>query len=88
MEEFRPLIVDQIVVASACRGQLQPDDGRRKEAISGVPLTKAGKEALVSRYERRMLQHTRGTLPGMSGSLRRHLYRQPNGSPPASTTQT
>ena len=39
-------------------------------------LTKAGREILVAEYERRMLQHTRGALPGLSGSLRRHLYRQ------------
>ena len=39
-------------------------------------LTKAGREILVSGYERRMLQQTKGALPGLSGSLRRHLYRQ------------
>jgi len=27
-------------------------------------------------HRTRMLQHTRGALPGLSGSLRRHLYRQ------------
>ena len=31
---------------------------------------------LVGGYERRMLQHTKGALPGLSCSLRRHLYRQ------------
>lgn len=39
-------------------------------------LTKAGREVLVGQYEQRMLQHTKGALPGLSGSLRRHLYRQ------------
>jgi hypothetical protein len=41
-----------------------------------VLLTRAGREMLVAGYEHRMLQHTRGALPGLSGSLRRHLYRQ------------
>jgi CRISP-associated protein Cas1 len=76
MEEFRPLIVDQVVIAAARRKELRPEHGRREETVHGVLLTKAGKEILVSGYERRMLQHTRGALPGMSGSLRRHLYRQ------------
>jgi CRISP-associated protein Cas1 len=76
MEEFRPLIVDQVVIAAARRAELRPEHGHREESIHGVLLTKAGKEILVAGYERRMLQHTRGALPGLSGSLRRHLYRQ------------
>ena len=44
MEEFRPLIVDQAVIAAARRGQLRPEHGRREETIHGVLLTKAGKE--------------------------------------------
>ena len=39
-------------------------------------LTKAGRELIIDGYERRMLQTTRGALPGFAGSLRRHLYRQ------------
>ena len=76
MEEFRPLVVDQLVVAAARRGELRPEHGRRDEALHGVLLTKAGREVLVGEYERRMLQHTKGALPGLSGSMRRHLYRQ------------
>jgi CRISP-associated protein Cas1 len=76
MEEFRPLIVDQVVIAAARRGELSPEHGRREESLHGVLLTKAGREILVGGYERRMLQHTKGALPGLSGSLRRHLYRQ------------
>jgi CRISPR-associated protein Cas1 len=76
MEEFRPLVVDQVVIAAARRGELRPEHGHRVEGDHGVLLTRAGREALVSSYERRMLQHTRGALPGLSGSLRRHLYRQ------------
>ncbi len=39
-------------------------------------LTKAGREAIIDAYERRMLHTTRGALPGHAGSLRRHLHRQ------------
>lgn len=76
MEEFRPLIVDQVVVALARRSALTAEHGRRREGEPGVWLTKAGKEVLTDAYERRMLQMTSGALPGFSGSLRRHLYRQ------------
>lgn len=76
MEEFRPLVVDQVVIAAARRGEFRPEHGRRDESLHGVLLTKAGREVLVGGYERRLLQHTRGALPGLSGSLRRHLYRQ------------
>ena len=76
MEEFRPLIVDQVVVSAARRAELRPEHGHREETLHGVLLTKAGREILVAGYERRMLQHTKGALPGLSGSLRRHLYRQ------------
>ncbi len=76
MEEFRPLIVDQVVVSAARRAELRPEHGRREETLNGVLLTKAGREILVAGYEHRMLQHTKGALPGLSGSLRRHLYRQ------------
>ena len=76
MEEFRPLIVDQVVVALARRGALTADHGQRRESDPGVWLTKAGKSILTDAYERRMLQITSGALPGFSGSLRRHVYRQ------------
>jgi CRISPR-associated protein Cas1 len=76
MEEFRPLIVGQVVIAAARKAELRPGHGHREEAGHGVLLTRAGREILVAGYERRMLQHTRGALPGLSGSLRRHLYRQ------------
>lgn len=31
---------------------------------------------VVSAYELRMLQETKGALPGFAGTMRRHLYRQ------------
>ncbi|MDQ1292823.1 MAG: CRISP-associated protein Cas1 [Actinomycetota bacterium] len=76
MEEFRPLVVDQVVLAATRRGELRAVHGRRQDGVDGVLLTKAGREALIGGYERRMLQRTRGALPEFSGSLRRHLYRQ------------
>jgi len=76
MEEFRPLIIDQVVIAAARRAELRPEHGRRDEHDHGVLLTKAGREILIGNYERRMLQLTRGAVPGISGSLRRHLYHQ------------
>jgi CRISP-associated protein Cas1 len=76
MEEFRPRVVDQVVVSAARRAERRPEHGHREETAHGILLTKAGREILVAGYERRMLQHTKGALPGLSGSLRRHLYRQ------------
>jgi CRISP-associated protein Cas1 len=76
MEEFRPMIVDQVVIAAARRSELRAMHGRRSDGQPGVLLTRAGREAIIGGYEHRMLQSTRGALPGFSGSLRRHLYRQ------------
>lgn len=76
MEEFRPQIVDQVVLAAVNRGELRPKHGRREDGVAGVLLTRAGREVVIDGYEKRMLQTTRGALPDFSGSLRRHLYRQ------------
>ena len=76
MEEFRPLVVDQLVITACRRGELRPEHARRDDQLRGVLLTTAGRELVIDRYERRMLQTTRGALPGFSGTLRRHLYRQ------------
>lgn len=76
MEEFRPLVVDQVVMELVRRDRLGPEHGHRDEQRGGVSLTRAGREALLDGYERRMLTVTRGALPGFSGSMRRHLHRQ------------
>lgn len=55
---------------------LRTEHGRQQDGVAGVLLTRAGREALLDAYENRMLQQTRGALPGFTGSLRRHLYRQ------------
>ena len=76
MEEFRPLVVDQVVISCARLGSLQATHGRSDDGRAGVMLTKAGRLALLDAYERRMLTRTRGALPDFGGTLRRHLYRQ------------
>jgi CRISPR-associated protein Cas1 len=76
VEEFRPLVVDQVVISAARRAELRPEHGRSDPDRPGVLLTRAGREVFLTGYERRMLQVTRGALPGFTGSLRRHLYRQ------------
>lgn len=76
MEEFRPLIVDQVVLAAIRQNRLTAEHGRAEDGVAGVLLTSAGREVVIGAYERRMLTTTRGALPGFSGSLRRHLYRQ------------
>lgn len=75
IEEFRPLIVDQVVLMLARSKALRPEHGRHEDN-RGVLLTKAGREAVLAAYERRMLTETRGALDDFSGTLRRHLYRQ------------
>lgn len=75
-EEFRPLIVDQVVLEAVRRRRLGAEHGMPDEQRGGVLLTRAGREVLLDGYERRMLQPTRGALPDFAGSLRRHLYRQ------------
>jgi CRISPR-associated protein Cas1 len=73
-EEFRPLIVDQVVAEAARQGRLRVEHARTEGG--GVLLTKAGRAALLDGYERRMLRRTRGALPDFTGTWRRHLYRQ------------
>lgn len=76
MEEFRPMVVDQAVISAIRRGELCADHARQDAETGGVLLSKQGRGALVTSYERRMVQMTRSALPGFAGSLRRHLYRQ------------
>ena len=76
IEEFRPLVVDQIVVAACRKGTLTSTDVRTEEGRAGVLLSRGGRDALLAAYERRMLTKTSGALPDFGGTLRRHLYRQ------------
>lgn len=76
MEEFRPYIVDQIVLSAARARVLTAAHSRVDEEKSGVLLTKAGREALLGAYESRMLTRTKGATPDFAGTIRRHLYLQ------------
>jgi CRISPR-associated protein Cas1 len=76
MEEFRPLVVDQVVMDAVRHERLRPEHGRQDAERGGVLLTRTGREVVLDGYERRMLQVTRGALPDFTGSLRRHLFRQ------------
>lgn len=75
MEEFRPWLVDQVVLEAARQGRLRPEHGRREEG-RGVLLTKEGKQVVVGAYEDRLSGTVRGALPEFSGSRRRHIHRQ------------
>lgn len=75
MEEFRPLIADQVVMRLARQRALTAAHGTQVDG-EGVYLTQEGKSVVVTAYELRMLQVTRGALPEFAGTLRRHLYRQ------------
>ncbi len=76
MEEFRPMVVDQVVLEAARQRRLAAKHARSQEGKRGVLLTQAGREAVIDGYERRMLRFTRGALPDFAGTLRRHVYRQ------------
>ncbi|MBK8468415.1 MAG: CRISPR-associated endonuclease Cas1 [Actinomycetales bacterium] len=75
-EEFRALIVDQVVAEAIRQRRLRPEHGRTEQGRSGVFLTKAGQTLLLDAYERRMLHRAKGALPDFAGTWRRHLYRQ------------
>lgn len=76
MEDFRPLVVDQVVLDLARRRQLRPEFGQPDAGTGGVYLTRAGKSALIDGYERRMLHRARNCVPDHSGTLRSALRRQ------------
>lgn len=76
MEEFRPYVVNLVVVHAARKGTLTVADQEPDQDKPGVWLTKAAKQRLVDAYELRMLQLTSGALPGFGGSIRAHIHRQ------------
>lgn len=76
MEDFRPLVVDQVVLDLARRRQLRPEFGQPDSGAGGVHLTRAGKAALIDGYERRMLHRAGNCVPDHRGTLRSALHRQ------------
>ena len=76
LEEFRPLVADQVVLNAARRNRLTSKHARKDPKGQGILLTKKGREEILKAYEERMLQVVKGSLPDFTGSIRGHLYRQ------------
>lgn len=73
MEQFRPLLVDQTVVALLRARKLRPEHGVVEAEAGGVWLGADGKKILVDAYEAACQRSVAGALPGYSGSWRRHI---------------
>ena len=73
MEQFRPLLVDQTVMALLRTRKLRPDYGIVEAEAGGVWLGADGKKILVDAYEAACQRSVTGALPGHSGSWRRHI---------------
>lgn len=76
MEEFRPLIVDRVVLSMARHQRLTASHGREPAGKAGILLTAAGREAVVTAYEAMALTTAKGAAPDFTGSWRRHIHRQ------------
>ena len=73
MEQFRPLLVDQTVMALLRARKLRPEHGVVEAKAGGVWLGGDGKKILVDAYEAASQRSVTGALPGYSGSWRRHI---------------
>lgn len=73
MEQFRPLLVDQTVMALLRTRKLRPEHGVAEAEAGGVWLGSDGKKILVDAYEAACQRSVTGALPGFSGSWRRHI---------------
>lgn len=73
MEEFRPLLVDQAVMALLRTRKLRPEHASIEPERGGVWLGAEGKKILVDAYEAGAQRSVTGALPGYSGSWRRHI---------------
>lgn len=73
MEQFRPLLVDQTVMALMRTRKLRPEHGVVEAEAGGVWLGADGKKILVDAYEAACQRSVTGALPGYSGSWRRHI---------------
>ena len=73
MEQFRPLLVDQTVMALLRTRKLRPEHGVVEAEAGGVRLGADGKKILVDAYEAACQRSVTGALPGYSGSWRRHI---------------
>ena len=73
IEQFRPLLVDQTVMALLRTRKLRPEHGVVEAEAGGVWLGSDGKKILVDAYEAACQRSVTGALPGYSGSWRRHI---------------
>ena len=73
MEQFRPLLVDQTVMALLRTRKLRPEHGVVEAEAGGVWLGGDGKKILIDAYEAACQRSVTGALPGYSGSWRRHI---------------
>ena len=73
MEQFRPLLVDQTVMALLRTRKLRPEHGVVEAEAGGVWLSSDGKKILVDAYEAACQRSVTGALPGYSGPWRRHI---------------
>ena len=73
MEQFRPLLVDQTVMALLRTRKLWPEHGVVEAEAGGVWLRADGKKILVDAYEAACQRSVTGALPGYSGSWRKHI---------------
>ena len=76
MEEFRPLIVDQVVLEAFRRRSLAEEHGRRDSRKPGVFLTERGKRTLLEGLERRLLQAANAPRAGGRVSQRGRIQAQ------------
>lgn len=73
MEQFRPLLVDQTVMALLRTRKLRAEHASPEPDGGGVWLGAEGKKILVDAYEACAQRSVTGALPGYSGSWRRHI---------------
>ena len=64
MEQFRPLLVDQTVMALLRTRKLRPEHGVLEAEAGGVWLRADGKKILVDAYEAACQRSVTGALPG------------------------
>ncbi len=73
MEQFRPLLVDQTVMALLCTRKPRPEHGVVEAEARGVCLGGDGKIILVDAYEAACQRSVTGALPEYSGPWRRNI---------------
>ena len=73
MEQFRPLLVDQTVMALLRTRKLRPEHGVVEANAGGVWLGGDGEKILVDAYKAACQRSVTGALPEYSGPWRRHI---------------